>query len=149
MSKDGFTFKVTKTSKGDADTDKDAGTNDTAALPIETKKYSHNSIGGGDKVDVFSFDGKAGEEYFIGIIPVNDYSGYLNLEVHDEYRQKITNVSTGSGAGVKSKPFKLPDDGKYFLQIEIVGDGLVDYSLALKRVVPLEGGPKTEPIPGE
>ena len=97
MNKDQCIFKLTKESKGDADTDKDAGADPAGALPIEAKRYQHNSIGGGDKVDTYSFDAKSGEQYFVGIIPAGSYSGWFSLKVYDEYRQILLEAAISQG----------------------------------------------------
>ncbi len=136
MNKDHVTFKLTLTSRGDLNTEEDAGGSLTQAKAIEAKRYTKNYIGGSDLKDVYSFDAKKGDDYFVGLIPNGDSGSYFRIAIFDSYKQKIMSQTSGIGEGLRSKQFKIPDDGTYYLQIEL-GTNVsrpIAYTLELKNL---------------
>lgn len=132
--KDFFTFKITRTSKGDLDGEKDAGSAFDQAIKMEAKRYTKNFIGDADDLDVFSFDAKSGDKYFVGIVPAGKTSSYFTVRVLDEFRQVLLNENSQAAAGIKTSPFTIADDGVHFLEIGYVGSESAEYSLILKKV---------------
>lgn len=146
------TFKVTIVSKGDLSTDQDAGDTLQTALPIEAKTYPANYIGGGDEQDFFTFRAQKSEQYFVGLIPNQDSTASLWIEISDEYRQRITGeYNGGSGQGIKSKPFTIPDTGTYLIKIKDDGGSMLAYTLKLERLaasaISAQSSPSTADVP--
>jgi len=136
MNKDHVTFTLTSEFKGDLDSKQDAGTSMSEAMPMQALRYQKNFIGSGDTKDVFAFQARSGDEYFIGIIPQDDSGSYFKLAVFDSYKQQVLSKSSGINQGLKTKTFKVPDDGTYYLQITL-GTSVsrpIHYLLELKRV---------------
>jgi Ca-activated chloride channel homolog len=139
MNKDHVTFSMTTTVKGDLDGSADAGANIKTALPIKPGRYEANYLGDGDIADVFSFNAQAGEQYYVGIIPNDDFNaGYYNIVILDGFKQKLLNKSTKFGEGMKTDPITLKEAGTYYLKITLNGDMRYSksYTLILKKVVP-------------
>ncbi|MCB0324279.1 MAG: VWA domain-containing protein [Bdellovibrionales bacterium] len=132
--KDYFTFKLTREAKGDADTERDAGEALEAALPVEAKRYAANFIGDADKLDVFSFEAKAGESYFAGVVPGTKGESYFQVRILDEFRQALYEGTSKSGEGLRSDKVTMPDDGTYYLEIGYAGGDSIPYALVLKKV---------------
>ncbi len=138
MNKDHVTFILTKNSKGDLGTEKDAGNTVKTALKIEPKRYEANFIGGGDKRDLFAFTAKEGESYTIGIIPNEETNTYFKILVFDEYKQRLVNEMTGAGQGKKTKPFTIASEGTYYIDIQtgFSSRKSISYTLELKKAAP-------------
>ncbi len=136
MHKDHVSFAVTLTSRGDLETEIDAGVDIDSASPIEARRYKSNYLGGADEYDTYSFSGKKGEKYFVGIIPGPDFGTYFNVRVLDEYKQEIAFQSGKSGQGVKLETFEIPDDGTYYVQISLPSKEypVISYVFDLKKV---------------
>lgn len=136
MNKDHVTFTLTSTTRGDLGLDKDSGDTLKSALAMETKRYSENYIGGGDKRDIFSFSAKKGENYFVGIIPNEEMGTYFKIAVFDDYKQKLTSKMSGSNQGIKTDTFQIPNDGTYYVEIElgVLTGKSISYTLELKKV---------------
>jgi len=117
MHKDHATFQISKLSKGDLDASADAGDTVKTALPVEMKRYDVNHLGGGDKKDMYYFDGTPGSKYFIGIIPQEELNGYYKINVFDEYKQVLFRKNSNTGQGIKVPEFEVPDEGRYFISI--------------------------------
>lgn len=138
MNKDHVTFIVTSTFKGDLGTENDAGDTMNSAMAIQPQKYPQNHLGGSDKTDFFVFDGKKADKYFMGIIPNDEVSGYYQIVVWDEFKQRVVKkVAKQSGSGLKTDEITLPDDGKYFIEVAIAyGDVKTakSYTFLLKKI---------------
>ncbi|MBL7662001.1 VWA domain-containing protein [bacterium] len=137
VNKDHATFKLTALNQGDLDSAKDAGDNIETALALEVnKRYKTNHLGGPDNSDTFSFNAKAGEQYFVGFIPGKETTGFFRVEVFDDYKQKVLEKSFGSGSGGKSDTFTIPSDGTYFVEYKLSypEQAVQDYTLEVKSV---------------
>ena len=137
MNMEHVSFKFNLSTKGDLGGDSDAPAKSASALEIEAKRYPVNFLGGSDKKDIFKFKALAGETYFVGVVPGDNFSGYLNLKVSDDFKQKITEKSAPSGEGIKSETFTIPSDGEYLLEIGLTYDDVPtasEYAFELKKV---------------
>jgi len=145
MNKDSVTFTVKITSKGDADTETDAGETADSALKIESKRYKGNYLGGDDKEDEFIFDAKTGEKYFVGVIPSDDLTIPVQITVFDDYKQSLVSATSKAGEGVKTDTFTIPADGTYSVEVKnsYSNDKIASYTLDLKKVeeLPKENAP--------
>lgn len=118
MHADEVVFKATIRSKGDLGRQEDAGSTFKESMSIVPGRYEENYIQGNDKFDMFTFKGKKGEQYFIGVIPESPRQhGLFKVKVYDEYRQRLISESSQPGAGLKTKTFKIPSDGSYYIEI--------------------------------
>lgn len=118
MHADEVVFKATIRSKGDLGRKEDAGGTLKTAMPITPGRYDDNYIQGNDRFDVFVFDAKKGDQYFIGVIPESPRKyGFFKIKVYDDYRQKLISQSAKPGEGIKSNTFKIPSDGKYYVEV--------------------------------
>ncbi len=135
MNKDHVTFRLSMTTRGDLDSNKDAGDGLTKAMAMETKRYTKNFIGSGDLKDVFSFEADENDIFFIGIIPNGESKSYFRIAIFDSYKQKIMSQSSGIGEGLKSKEFKIPETGTYYLQVDLgtTVDTPISYTLEVKN----------------
>lgn len=138
MNMNHVSFKFGLTTKGDLGGNVDAPDKAAAALPIEAKRYTTNFLGGPDLKDNFKFSALAGETYFVGAVPGDEFDGYLNIKVTDDFKQKLAEKSSPSRSeGVKSDVFTIPSDGEYILEISLSYDDLPkaqEYAFELKRV---------------
>lgn len=137
--KDHLTFKVSVVSRGDAATNGDAGDTVDKAIKIQPGRYDTNYFGGSDQVDLFTFDAKKGESYFVGIIPEDNHNPFFNVSVTDEYKQKIFSKMASPGSGIKTDAFVIPEDGTYILRIENQrgnDEPTMKYTLDLKKIEP-------------
>lgn len=135
--KDHATFTVFTVSKGDLDSDKDAGDSFDTALGIEIgKRYKVNHIGGADKADMFSFSAKTGDTFFVGFIPGSEYTYYTYVKILTEFKENITQKSFVGGQGGKTEHFIIPEDGLYFVEVSLSNPESIakDYSLELRKV---------------
>ena len=134
INKDHATFQIAKTTKGDLDTAKDAGNSVQTAMSVEMKRYEVNHLGGGDKKDLYSFDGVPGSDYFIGIIPQEEFRAQYRVKVFDEFKQVVASGNSKHNEGLKLKEFRVPDQGRYFISIEANHPkGSVPYTLILRE----------------
>ena len=117
--KDQMQFRVSSIIRGDLFTSEDAGDSLTQAKFMEAKVYTTNYIGAGDQKDVFVFEAKKGETYFIGLIPNEDTGSYFQISVFDSYKQKVFSKSSGINEGLKSKEFTIPADGVYYIEVAL------------------------------
>lgn len=147
MHKDHVTFKAVSVAKGDLESDKDAGATIQEAMPILVGRYAMNYLGGGDEHDVFRFEAKKDEVYFVGLIPNEELNSYFKLEIFDSYKQRLLLQSSGVNQGLKSQSFAIPADGTYYLDLSFgVGQrSLVAYTLELARVSEAPVAPPVAP----
>jgi hypothetical protein len=138
---DGATFQVERLSFGDLGSQKDAGGDLPDAAEITAGKYPGNYFSADEDLDVYSFNAAAGEQYFVAVVPQAGFSSTISVQVTDEYGEALQNESFRSG---KTKPFSIPSDGKYFIQLKgcCWSDGPVKYMLELKKV-----SASPEPLP--
>ena len=139
MNKDHVTFQIKLTRKGDLGSEKDAGDTRSNAMLIQPGKYEKNHIGSGDKKDLFKFSYSKGDEYYIGVIPSDEFKGVLSVRVFDEFKQTVLKKSASErGAGLKTKAFSLDESGDYYLELTVLyGDTRKtpsQYTLVLKKM---------------
>lgn len=141
------TFKTSVEMKADLASDKDAGNDGSSALLIEPGNYPVNYVGGSDTKDVFSFNAKKGDKFFIGLIPGDGVEGYFSLSVTNEYKQRVVRGhSPTRGAGFKTEPFEIKEDGRYLLALE--GPTVFSkYALNLEKVSNSNAAPSAEAEP--
>jgi len=148
---EGATYLLTKQSYHDADTDQDAGSDIDSALPIRAQRYKTNYFPFDEDIDVYSFEAKKGEQYFVGIITDTDFNASISYKVTDDYGEELIRDGMKSG---KSKTFTIPSDGKFFITLKgCCWSGKMEkYTLELKLVsTALEptAAPATEETPAE
>ncbi|MBU0506273.1 MAG: VWA domain-containing protein [bacterium] len=140
LNKDHVTFSIGTSVKGDLNQDKDAGDSIKTALPIKPGRYETNYLGGGgDTVDIFALNVQAGDQYYVGIIPNDEFKdAYFSIIVFDEFKQQLINNNTKYGEGLKTAPVTFKETGTYYLKIVLGGQirKTSSYTLVLKKVVP-------------
>ena len=117
MNADETNFKVSVGSKGDLGKEGEAGDTSQTAMPITLGRYPTNYLGGPDLRDTYSFQAKKGEAYWVGFIPDQGISEFFGIQIYNDYRQKVLEVSVPPGEGLKTQPVPMPEDGTYYLEI--------------------------------
>ena len=104
--------------KGDLNSSVDAGATFATALSIVTLgRYEKNHLGGVDKVDIFSFDAKAGERYQVIAAPGATSHIALKLRILDQAAHELASSAGEIGEEVKISPIHIASSGTYFLEI--------------------------------
>lgn len=136
MNKDQTQFVARVTTKGDLDSDTDAGDTIAKSLTIDAKRYEKNHLGGPDSADTFSFSAKAGEQYQVLLIPGDKFTQNFTFRMFDEVKRSLAEESAPPSEGIKSKPIAIPEDGKFFLEVKSGGMAgeLEQYALELRKV---------------
>ena len=135
--KDHSSFKITKVTKDDLGSGKDAGTNDATAINIDGPGRFVAHMGGSDQKDTFVINAKSGEKYTVGVIPKDDVGSYFYLKVYDEFKQPLLKAnSKTANSGFKSGELTIEEDGKLFLELSLnygTQKTLAAYTLVVKK----------------
>jgi hypothetical protein len=135
--KDHFIFSFTVTRKGDLDSEIDAGDTNQTAIQIVPGEYKKNSGGLADKEDRFKLAAKKGEKYSFEMVPEDENSPDLSLEITDSLKIRISSQSRGGGYGQGMQAsFEIPEDGDYYMIVKYNtphNGGHTDYSLKLTK----------------
>ncbi len=123
LHKEGASFMVNLEIKGDADTDKDAGSSLSTALPIEVnRKYEKNYMGGSDNddsADMFKFEAKKGDKlsFHYNSLSTSNWPT-VDAELYDAYNSKIRGNQRGRGVDSPMlATFVAPEDGTFYLKL--------------------------------
>ena len=131
------TFKYTVVSKGDLDTELDAGSSIDTALKADFKRYTKNYLKGGDVSDIFAIDVVAGESFIVGYAP-NTTTNYatVNLQVTDDFKDVIASKSFDNGKGGKTDPITPSAPGKYFVEVisKSLNEETLEYTIEFRKV---------------
>ena len=120
---DHATFTVNLVSRGDLDSEVDAGQTMETALNAQIgTRYKLNYLGGYDKVDTYSFTAKASDKFFVGFIPDTGYDYYTYVKVLTEFKEPLTSKSFSGGKGGKTDTIQIDEDGTYYLEVSVDGD---------------------------
>ncbi|WKZ56654.1 MAG: VWA domain-containing protein [Bdellovibrionota bacterium] len=135
---DGATFLYSLEVLGDGGTDTEAGQTMESAVLIPPGRHSSNYFLDSDDIDVFAFDAKQGERYFIGIVPESSFTSSVKLRVFDEYGQGTIDEEVRFDPSGKTSPFSIPSDGRYFIEVKTCrgcwSSGPIRYLLDLKQL---------------
>jgi len=135
--KDHVTFKLKTTFKGDLGSQSDAGADMKTALRLAPGRYDTNYLGGSDEVDYFVFDVQAGDKYYVGIIPGDEFSNCsFNVAILDEFKQKKLEQSSRFGEGLKTPPITFVEGGTHYLSVGLRGtlSKTGTYTLVLEKI---------------
>lgn len=126
--------------KADANQDRDAGSDFESALKIDAKFYAQNYLSSKDSKDVYYFDSKAGEKYFVSIKIEQGLWPKLNLRVVDAKQTVLFEERSNGPPEFRSDVLEISEDGKVYIEIELLEDLLTEkvYSLTLEKVVALD-----------
>ena len=134
INKDHLTFALDRKTFGDLGSDKDAGDTMETAAEVTMKRYKGNYLGGADQKDVFSFKGVPGEQYFIGVIPDEEFPSSYQVKVFDDFKQVLTTGRSSHNQGLKMKWFEVPEEATYFIELKTrYKKKLVPYTLVLRK----------------
>lgn len=136
LNKDHFSFNVKVSRRGDLDTENDAGSSISTALPIAVGSYQKTFGGQGDRQDWFKLTAKKGEKYQLTFVPDEGASPRIDFDVFDSLKIKIRSERRGGdpGQGMEGM-FTVPADGDVFIKVQYEsGDVGANYAVSLKIV---------------
>jgi hypothetical protein len=136
LNKDHFSFNVKVSKLGDLDTENDAGSSISSALPIAIGSYQKTFGGLGDKEDWFKLSAKKGEKYQLTFIPEEEESPRIRLDVVDSLKIAVRSDRRGGdpGQGMEGT-FTAPADGDLYIKITYDSDDKgSNFGVALKVI---------------
>ncbi len=112
------TFQVDLVNNYDADSDRDAGADESRALEIKPGTYPHNYLSDVDKVDVFKFKAGGGKSYQFKARPAKA-DGSIDLSaVNDDGVALGSASSPNKGAVATLDGLKLTKDGYIYVKVQ-------------------------------
>ena len=111
------TFQVDLVNNYDANSDRDAGTDESRALEVPPGTYMHNYMSDVDQMDVFKFKAEAGKSYQFKVRP-SSANATLQLQAVDSDGVQLGNgQSVNRGAVAKIENLKIPKAGYIFVKV--------------------------------